>query len=136
MTDIPAWKKAGFTSQAAYEAEVARKKAAGIALTNPEIYKEYQAQTQTPAMPTSSSGSKSSSTSSGGKSSLPDYKQQGFASPEEYAAEIKRKLASGEKFSNWAAADAFMKANPSLFGGTTPTTPGLPQARAERSAPS
>lgn len=127
MADIPAWKKAGFTSQAAYEAEVARKKAAGIALTNPEIYKEYQAQTQTPAMPTSSSGSKSSSTSSGGKSSLPDYKQQGFASPEEYAAEIKRKLAAGEAFSNQAAADAFMKANPSLFGGTTPTTPGLPQ---------
>lgn len=122
MADIPAWKKAGFTSQAAYEAEVARKKAAGVALTNPEIYKEYQ--TQTPPMPGSTTSTTPKKTSSSGTSALPDWKKAGFSSAQAYAAEIQRKLASGEQFTDRNAAMAFMAANPSLFGGQTPQVPG------------
>ncbi|MGI5838593.1 MAG: hypothetical protein ACOX8W_02920 [bacterium] len=42
----PIWKQAGFSSQAAYEAELARKRAAGIALTRPDLAAEYDRQRQ------------------------------------------------------------------------------------------
>ena len=43
------------------------------------------------------------------------YQNLGFATPEAYAAEIKRKEQAGQTFTNQAAADIFKAANPNLF---------------------
>lgn len=42
-----------------------------------------------------------------------------FKTPEEYAAEIMKKTKTGEKFTDKAAAEAFVKANPHLFDEAT-----------------
>ena len=43
------------------------------------------------------------------------YQKFGFATPEAYAAEIKRKEQAGQTLTNQAAADTFKAANPNLF---------------------
>ena len=43
------------------------------------------------------------------------YQNLGFATPEAYAAEIKRKEQAGQTLTNQAAADIFKAANPNLF---------------------
>jgi hypothetical protein len=56
------------------------------------------------------------------------YKAMGFASPEAYAAEIKRKAKSGEDYTNKSEAMQFMRENPKLFKAT-------PAAAAKKETP-
>lgn len=57
------------------------------------------------------------------------WKKNGFASPEAYAAEIKRKNAiPGAKFTNGADAVMFMKKNPAMFKEPKVVTPNKAKA--------
>ena len=50
------------------------------------------------------------------KDDRPLWKKNGFASPEAYAAEIKRKAKEGIKLTNQADAKEFVSQNPAMFG--------------------
>jgi len=138
----PSTSYGGLGSPAAYAAEIKRKKAAGIAFTDPAAAEAFQtanpglfgggagATTRGPIFGALGAGPGSATGASPGASTGASYagNLSWFGSPEAYAAEIKRKQAAGTPFSDPVAAAEFQAAYPALFaaGGTPATGAGLP----------